>query len=144
MKKWKFTLEPVREHRMNLEEQAATKLAEELKTLATASEEVRRVREQALLLATRCAQESQVDSKTLQQWCEFHQLMQERLQRALAREKQAGAACETARARWMQARMDKEAVEKIRETHLRAHAAACLAQEQQVLDEFRNDIKEAA
>ncbi len=135
MKKWSFHLEPVRQHRLKREEEAAANYGRELNALSAASEKVRVLREELLKPGSFRAGQG-ASSVELLKAHDFRRLLEQRLREAVAVEKKAAAKAEEARLAWQLRRQEKEAIEMLREKKREEHAQLVAAVEQRGLGGF--------
>jgi flagellar export protein FliJ len=136
MKKWKFNLESVREHRHRLEEMMALQVTAALRKLTEANERVQQLRAEMLVSTLNFFPRERSTPELLLQLSDFHRALQVKLADAIVREQAAENILQQARDAWQRTRLEKEAIDKLFERRKCEHQTLLEAEEQKLLDSF--------
>ena len=139
MRKFKFTLNPVLEHRQRIEEEKQLVLAERQRELQAAEQELARLNGDFKRFSTRLREDhAQLSTEELR----WHYAHLEFLDRSITMQHavitQRRNAVETARQDLVEASKERKAMEKLKDKRLSEHRAQEAAFEQKELDDSNN------
>lgn len=139
MGKFKFTLEPVLDHRERIEDEKQQILAERARELKAAEDELARLNGEFKRYSTALREDH---AKLTSEELRWHYAHLEYLDRCMTMQHgiifQRRAAVERARADLVTASKDRKVIEKLKDRRLEEHQAFEAAQEQKELDDTNN------
>ncbi|HET9095467.1 MAG TPA: flagellar export protein FliJ [Candidatus Baltobacteraceae bacterium] len=139
MGKFKFTLEPVLDHRERIEDEKQQVLAERSRELKAAEDELARLNGEFKRYSTALREDH---AKLTSEELRWHYAHLEYLDRCMTMQHgiifQRRAAVERARADLVTASKDRKVIEKLKDRRLEEHQAFEAAQEQKELDDTNN------